>query len=110
MPKSKSRKKRGVKSNTTSDRTQVPSATTGSPASPETAVAATRGTVAPFKPDNYSGLTMSCLAALGCWGYAYYLLTFSTDANRYLYMGMAVLLALIWSISFGIRLRRLRRR
>ena len=110
MPKSKTRKRRGGKSSTTSARSQVPAQATGASGSPDAAAAVARGTNVPFKPNNYSGLTMSCLAALGCWGYAYYLLTFSNDANRYLYMGLAILLALLWSISFGVRLRRQRRR
>jgi hypothetical protein len=51
---------------------------------------------------------MSGLVALGCWGLAISFAFFSTDPNHYLFAGMAVLMALIWSFSFGLRVHKLR--
>ncbi len=55
-------------------------------------------------------LVMSALVALGCWALSYYTFLFYRDTNSYLFAGMAALLALVWSISFFVRLRRWRRR
>ncbi len=46
------------------------------------------------------------LVALGCWGMAISFFFFYTDPNHYLYGGMAVAMALIWSFSVGLRIRR----
>ncbi|MBO0790812.1 MAG: hypothetical protein J2P36_07675 [Ktedonobacteraceae bacterium] len=51
-------------------------------------------------------LFMDALVALGCWGMAISFAFFTTDANRFLYAGMCVLMALIWSFRFGVRLRK----
>jgi hypothetical protein len=50
------------------------------------------------------------MVALGCWGMAYTLMFLTSDPNRYLFGGMAVLMALLWSFSFGVRVRKLRLR
>ncbi len=55
-------------------------------------------------------LVMSALVALGCWAFSYYTFLFYRDSNSYLFAGMAALLALVWSISFFVRLRKWRRR
>jgi hypothetical protein len=55
-------------------------------------------------------LVMSALVALGCWAFSYYTFLFYRDTNSSLFAGMAALLALVWSISFFVRLRRWRRR
>jgi hypothetical protein len=55
------------------------------------------------------GLAMSAMVALGCWGFAYSF-AFLNDPNRYLFVGMAALIALMWSVSFFVRLRRWQRR
>jgi len=47
------------------------------------------------------------MVALGCWGMAYTLMFLTTDPNRYLFGGIAVLMALLWSFSFGVRVRKL---
>jgi hypothetical protein len=49
---------------------------------------------------------MTALVALGCWGMAISFAFFSADPNHYLFAGMAVLMALIWSFSFGLRVRK----
>jgi hypothetical protein len=52
---------------------------------------------------------MSALVSLGCWGLAISFIFFSTDSNHYLFGGMAALMALMWSFSFGLRLRKVMR-
>jgi hypothetical protein len=48
------------------------------------------------------------MVALGCWGMAFSFFVFSTDPNHVLFGGMAVLMALLWSFSVGVRVRKLR--
>jgi hypothetical protein len=49
---------------------------------------------------------MSGMVALGCWGMSISFIFFTTDPNRYVYGGIAVLMALMWSSMFGVRLRK----
>jgi hypothetical protein len=52
-------------------------------------------------------LVFPAMVALGSWGMAFTLIFLTNDPNRYLIGGMAVLIALFWSFSFGIRMRKL---
>lgn len=52
-------------------------------------------------------LVMAAMVTLGCWGMAISFMLFSADPNRYLFGGMAVLMGLMWAVSFGLRLRQL---
>ncbi len=52
-------------------------------------------------------LVFPAMVALGSWGMAFTIIFLTSDPNRYLFGGMAVLIALFWSFSFGIRLRKL---
>jgi len=47
------------------------------------------------------------MVALGCWGMALSFFVFSRDPNHLLYAGMAVLMALLWTVSVGLRVRKL---
>jgi len=47
------------------------------------------------------------MVALGCWGMAFSFLVLTTEPNHILFGGMAVLMALLWTFSFGMRLRKL---
>ncbi|MBV9709421.1 MAG: hypothetical protein JO011_00745 [Ktedonobacteraceae bacterium] len=58
---------------------------------------------------NVSALIMPAMVALGCWGMAFSFTVFSTDPNHLLFGGMAALMALMWSISSGIRMRKVLR-
>ena len=58
---------------------------------------------------NIAGMIMPGMVALGCWGMAFTFTVFSTDPNRLLFGGMAALMALMWSISFGMRVRKILR-
>ncbi|MBA2286165.1 MAG: hypothetical protein H0W02_11820 [Ktedonobacteraceae bacterium] len=47
------------------------------------------------------------MVALGCWGLAISFVFFSVDPNHTLYGALAALMALLWSFSFAIRVRKL---
>ena len=51
-------------------------------------------------------LMMAAMVALGCWGFAISFIFFTNDPDRYALGGLMVLLALTWSVYFGIRLRK----
>jgi hypothetical protein len=50
---------------------------------------------------------MPGMVAAGCWLMAFTLFFLSTDPNRNLFGGMAVLMAALWTFSFGTRMRKL---
>lgn len=52
-------------------------------------------------------LIMPGMVALGCWLMAFTLFFLSTDPNRNLFGGMAMLMAALWTFSFGTRARKL---
>lgn len=52
-------------------------------------------------------MVFPALVALGCWGMAFSFFFFYADPNRNLYAGMAALMALLWTISFALRLRKM---
>src|SRR5256714_4243686 len=51
-------------------------------------------------------LILPGMVALGCWGMAFSFLVLTTESNHILFGGMAVVLALLWTFSFGMRLRK----
>ncbi|TMC22812.1 MAG: hypothetical protein E6J34_05095 [Chloroflexi bacterium] len=59
---------------------------------------------------SYQGLIMPAAVALACWGLAISFAFYSTDANRLLWCGFAILMGLMWSFSFWLRLRKVRRK
>jgi hypothetical protein len=52
-------------------------------------------------------LIFPAMVAVGCWLMAFTLMFLTNDPNRYLFGGMAVLIALLWTFSFGVRVRKL---
>ncbi|WP_126551358.1 hypothetical protein [Dictyobacter kobayashii] len=56
-----------------------------------------------------TGLVMGAIVAVGCWFVAY-TFTLQESPNRYLFAGMMAMIALMWSISFYVRLRKWQRR
>ncbi|MFL5659228.1 MAG: hypothetical protein ACJ8CB_34220 [Ktedonobacteraceae bacterium] len=52
-------------------------------------------------------LILPGMVALGCWGMAFSFIVLTTEANHILFGGMAMLMALLWTFSFGVRLRKL---
>jgi hypothetical protein len=106
MPKARRRKKETVKKSVQSAR---PSQTQHSGTKPTTTPGVTtRGR--PFLSPGVRGpqsLIFPGMVALGCWGMAFSFFVFSTDANHNLFAGMSVLIALLWTFSFSMRLRKL---
>jgi hypothetical protein len=52
-------------------------------------------------------LIFPAMVASGCWLMAYTMVFLTNDPNRYIFGGMAVLMALLWTFSFGVRVRKL---
>jgi len=52
-------------------------------------------------------LIFPTMVALGCWGIAFTFLFLSNDPNHTIFGVMAVLMALLWSFSLGVRVRKL---
>lgn len=80
---------------------------------PKAVEATTRknGSNRPFFSPRVAGpqsLIWPSMVALGCWGMAFSFYAFSTDPNHVLFAGMASLLALLWSFSVVMRVRKLR--
>jgi hypothetical protein len=64
----------------------------------------------PFMSPSVRGpqsLIWPVMVSLGCWGMAFSFLVFSKDVNHVLFAGMAALMALLWTFSVGVRIRKL---
>jgi len=104
MPKSKKRKSGSASKSTQS----APAATNSSVKA--TATGRTNANNRPFLSQSARGpqsLVWPVMVALGCWGMAFSFFVFSKDPNHNLYAGMAVLMALLWTVSVGVRVRKL---
>jgi hypothetical protein len=53
------------------------------------------------------GLIWPALVALGCWGLAVSFFFFSNDPNHVVFGALVVVMALLWTFSFGLRLRKM---
>ena len=53
-------------------------------------------------------LLMPSLVALGCWGLAFSFIFLTSDTNHYLYGGMAVVMALMWTVMVIMRVNKMR--
>jgi hypothetical protein len=51
---------------------------------------------------------MPALVALGCWGLAFAFAVLSNEPNHILFGAMSALLALLWTVSVVVRVRKLR--
>ncbi len=105
MPKTRKRKR--VPAQTNAQTAQQASTT------PKAVNMTTRRTASnrPFFSPRVAGpqsLIWPCMVALGFWGMAFSFYVFSTDPNHVLFAGMASLLALLWSFSVVMRVRKLR--
>ncbi len=113
MPKARKRKKGTVTVLGGASRPQPTNVSRGATTAQNTSVGSAANTVRTNRPllspsvPGPQSLVFSGLVALGCWGMAFSFFVFSTDPNHALFGGMAVLMALLWSFSFGIRVRRL---
>ncbi len=115
MPKTKARKKstghHTRAASTARNRQNVPHRVTNSTnVSGEGSGSATRTTSVNARQERggYQGLIMPGMVVLGCWGLAILFIFFASYPDHILYGGIAVLMALMWSLSFGLRLRRIR--
>ena len=52
-------------------------------------------------------LILPSMVALGCWGMAISFAYFYNDPNHFIFAGMAVLMALLWTYSVVVRARKL---
>src|SRR6266480_2953513 len=114
MPKAQKRRKAPAKASTTQSRIASASSTRKVSAIPVSKANAngTNATLANrrFFSPAVSGpqkLIFPAMVALGCWLMAYTLVFLTNDSNRYLIGGLAVLMALLWTFSFGVRVRKL---
>lgn len=71
-----------------------------------TSTAAVRRRAVAPKPRPLQDLIFPIMVALGCWGMAFTLAFFYTDPNRFLFAGMAALMALLWTYNAVTRIRK----
>ena len=64
---------------------------------------------AQFGAAGSSGVLMTGMVTLGCWGMMIFFFFLYSDPNHVLFGCFAAFMALIWSYSFGVRLRKLLR-
>lgn len=82
-------------------------APTGAPVDSNTpAVRNTTATTTAMSNRGTQSLVMPALVALGCWGMAFSFIFLSAEQYHYLFGGVAVVMALMWSFSFGLRMRK----
>jgi hypothetical protein len=117
MPKAQKRRKVPTKTSTTQSRSsaQHSASRTHNGLATPVSKANANGTNATLVNRRFFSPTVSspqklifpAMIALGCWLMAYTLVFLTNDPNRYLIAGMAVLMALLWTFSFGVRVRKL---
>ena len=118
MPKTQKRRRAPAKASTAQSRVVNPTQSAASSqknrAVPAMNGSATSASTASFNRRFLSpavsgpqSLIFPALVGLGSWGMAFTLIFLTTDPNRYLIGGMAMLIALLWSFSFSVRLRKL---
>ncbi|MDQ6645181.1 MAG: hypothetical protein M3Y76_12100, partial [Chloroflexota bacterium] len=103
MPKTRKRKKGSLGKSTQSVPTTVHS---GGNSGRQATTRGVRSSNRPFLSPRVRGpesLIWPAMVALGCWGMAFSFYVFSRDANHELFAGMAVLMALLWTFSVGVR-------
>ena len=76
----------------------------------QTSVAATKRPLSGMTAGSMQALVMAAMVALGCWGFAASFIFFTTTQNHVLYGAMAAVMALMWTVNFGIRLRKVLQR
>src|SRR5213082_3367116 len=108
MPKTRRRKKEAGRGVINHARTHAPTSQTRSVESMPTtrATSSNRPILSPGVRGPQS-LILPGMVALGCWGMAFSFIVLTTESNHILFGGMAVLMALLWTFSFGVRLRKL---
>ncbi len=108
MPKAKTRKKAGRVATASVRNTAVTSQPAVERSTPTTpARTPQRGTTGAA---GIQSVIMPGMVALGCLGMAFTFAVFSADPNRLLFAGLAAVMAVMWSVSFGVRLRKVLQR
>jgi hypothetical protein len=111
MPKTRSKKT--VKMNNAQSRAPRLSQNTGArtgpvnKAAPAPSAVTNRRLVSPRVASTQS-LILPSMVALGCWGMAFSFVYFYNDPNHLLFAGMSALMALLWSYSVFVRVRKMR--
>ena len=112
MPKASKRKKvigreSSVQSRTvdTGPSARKPQNGRGDPAQAASATRINRPAQSPLVRGPQS-LIFPTMVALGCWGIAFDFVFLSTDPNHTIFGVLAVLMALLWSFSLGMRIRK----
>jgi len=105
MPKAKTRKKAGRVATASVRNTVVKSQPTVEKPTPAPPTRARQRATA-----GVQSLIMPGMVALGCLGMAFTFVAFSSDPNRLLFAGLAMVMAVMWSVSFGVRLRKILQR
>jgi hypothetical protein len=112
MPKARRSKKVKGRENPTQARAMhtgqgatIPQNGRSAPASAVSAAGINRPLQAPMTRGPQS-LIFPAMVALGCWGIAFTFLFLSNDPNHTIFGVLAVLMALLWSFSLGIRVRK----
>ncbi|HET9922063.1 MAG TPA: hypothetical protein VFQ30_19675 [Ktedonobacteraceae bacterium] len=111
MPKVKQRKKSSTRKATgaaTGNRASTQVASSGATATgTRSATATRRNSLLSPRTQGVQSLVFPAMVALGCWGMAVSFAFFYNDPNHFLYGGMAALLALLWTFSFAVRVRKM---
>lgn len=104
MPKTRKRKQGTVQKNTigTAKSTNAQNAV-----QQPTGATSMRRPLAP-SASGPQGLIWPALVALGCWGMAISFFFFSNDPNHIVFGSLVVLMALLWTASLGMRVRKMR--
>ena len=110
MPKARTRRKRKAQTNVAAGLAPAVAGSRQEMNAPARPVTTARRPSSLFGGSGRQGIVMSALVALGCWGMAISFAFFSADPNHYLYAGMAAVMGLMWSFSFGLRISKNRDR
>jgi Na+-transporting NADH:ubiquinone oxidoreductase subunit NqrC len=103
MPKTKTRKQRKGVTSTPSSRV-----TTASQARVSSAQVTQEHRVRRVQSvRTMQSLILPGMVALGCWGLAFSFTFLTHDQNHLLFGGMAALMALMWTLSLGMRVRKM---
>ncbi len=101
MPKARKHKKGTAK------KTQAPTYRASQPAAAAEPVRPVRRAFVSPAARGPQSLITPAIVALGCWGLAASFAFFYSDPNHLLYGGVAAAMALLWSGSFVLRVRKL---
>ena len=104
MPKARKHKKGTTKKRppASANHAQPPASASAAPAPARTV---NRAFASPAMRGSQSLITPA-IVALGCWGLVVSFAFFYSDPNHLLYAGVAAAMALLWSFSFALRVRK----